>query len=304
MSSRRTSRLAVALLALAMSCSTNDAATRIGVPMGTPLPAWASVLAGPLPATTARMLRLDRTQRVGNPLGAHLAARLRLEVAATLGCEPVAAAAAEDLRAAPAGRHATPTVALAVAFARRLTREGHAITDAEFAALLDAFGPEATTAVVHTIAYANFLCRIVAGLGVTGAMPVVAVGTDEDAPTNPAIVPPRRRPTEVPTADVLAPFALPWSDSDHARVCSLRDRQIERAPRIPMPGNERLEGLTGRAEQMAARVAWSRVGYGYQRELTRQWFACLYSFYEESRIDPVFENAMFWVVTRTNDCFY
>ena len=30
----------------------------------------------------------------------------------------------------------------------------------------------------------------------------------------------------------------------------------------------------------------------------------LSAFYEEAKIDRVFTNSVFWVVTRTNDCFY
>jgi hypothetical protein len=43
---------------------------------------------------------------------------------------------------------------------------------------------------------------------------------------------------------------------------------------------------------------------GYQPEMTRAWFAVLYAFYDEAKPDRVFTNSVFWVVTRTNDCFY
>ena len=43
---------------------------------------------------------------------------------------------------------------------------------------------------------------------------------------------------------------------------------------------------------------------GYQPVMTRAWFACLGAFYEEAKVDRVFTNSMFWVITRTNDCFY
>ena len=38
--------------------------------------------------------------------------------------------------------------------------------------------------------------------------------------------------------------------------------------------------------------------------MPRVWFAALYAFYDEARVDRVFTNSVFWVVTRTNDCFY
>ena len=249
------------------------------------------------------MLRLDRTHRERSPLGARLSALLRLDVANTLRCDPVAAAAASDLHhtgAAP-GDATVVGEELAIAFAQRLTNEGHAIIDTEFADVLAQFGPEQTTAIVHTVAYANFLCRIVHGFGATDAMPIVASLPETQGTVDSAKVPPRRAPGAVGGAND-APVA--WRRATDGELNEAQQRQQQRPLRIPLPNDARLAGLTGRAQQMAAKVAWSRVGYGYQPELTALWFQCLYAFYEESRIDPVFENAMFWVVTRTNDCFY
>lgn len=264
------------------------------------MPGWAHALATPLPETTARMLRLDRTHRERSPLGARLSALLRRGVANELRCEPLVAAANADL--ARAATEGAPNDDLALAFARRLTHEGHAITDAEFAALLAAFGPERTTAIVHTIAYANFLCRIVHGLGATDATPIVGALSEAQAAVDPAKVPPRRVPDATTVAASEAPAT--WRRATDEQLDAAQQRQQQRTLRIPLPDDARLAGLTGRAQQMAAKVAWSRVGYGYQPDLTTSWFQCLYAFYEESRIDPVFENRMFWVVTRTNDCFY
>lgn len=299
----------VALSCIAMGCTTNDPASRLGLPAATPMPAWAHELAGPLPTTTARMLRLDRTQREHNPLGVEFAARLRLEAATALHCAPVVTAATHDLRRATgsaAGEPVAPAAeAAAIAFARRLSLEGHAITDAEFATLLGHFGPERTTAIVHTVAWTNFLCRIVHGLGSADALPVVHGLPEADVAVDATRVPERRPWADVEAAAVAVPsMPVDWRTADHAQVCTLQRRQTERALRMPLPEDARLEGLAGRAAQMAKKVAWSRVGYGYQRAQTAQWFACLYAFYEESRIDPVFENSTFWVVTRTNDCFY
>ncbi len=44
------------------------------------LPAWARMLAGPLPKTTARMLELDYLHGVENPLGAVLAAKIPFSI--------------------------------------------------------------------------------------------------------------------------------------------------------------------------------------------------------------------------------
>ncbi len=42
-----------------------------------PLPAWARLLAAPLPKTTAKMLELDYLHRENNPLGTRFGSRLR-----------------------------------------------------------------------------------------------------------------------------------------------------------------------------------------------------------------------------------
>ena len=57
-------------------------------------------------------------------------------------------------------------------------------------------------------------------------------------------------------------------------------------------------------QDAAKRILWNTVSSGYQPEMTRAWFACLYAYYEEAKVDRVFTNSVFWVVTRTNDCFY
>ncbi len=43
---------------------------------------------------------------------------------------------------------------------------------------------------------------------------------------------------------------------------------------------------------------------GYQPVLTKTWFDCMSLFHQESRLDRVFANSYFWVITRSNECFY
>ena len=43
---------------------------------------------------------------------------------------------------------------------------------------------------------------------------------------------------------------------------------------------------------------------GYQPELAAAWSACTRAFREEAKQDRVFEESLFWVVTRTIHCFY
>ena len=49
---------------------------------------------------------------------------------------------------------------------------------------------------------------------------------------------------------------------------------------------------------------WGLVGQTYQPELAAGWTACTQAFGEEADQDPVFEQSVFWVVTRTIHCFY
>ena len=52
------------------------------------------------------------------------------------------------------------------------------------------------------------------------------------------------------------------------------------------------------------RIQWSLVCMGYQPELAAAWSACTRAFGEEAKQDRVFEESLFWVVTRTIHCSY
>jgi hypothetical protein len=52
------------------------------------------------------------------------------------------------------------------------------------------------------------------------------------------------------------------------------------------------------------RIKWSLVCMGYQPELASAWSACTTAFREEAKQDRVFEESLFWIVTRTIHCFY
>jgi alkylhydroperoxidase family enzyme len=271
------------------------------------LPEWARVLAGPLPKTTARMLELDHIQRAKNPLGGALAARIRYAVASALKSDYGCKVARADLaRFEPEPVPLSDDEKVALAFAEKLTLAGFAITDDEFANLLKRFGPERVTAIVHTVAYANFHNRVVLALGVKGENPVA---------------PPLGAAFDLAAAKVKASDRPPWDDLKAAKGGGLAvrvewtkaefdelnatlDKQKERKLRIPLPDPAAIKKLPPPERASADRILWNTVSSGYQPELTRAWFAALSAFYEEAKVDRVFTNSMFWVVTRTNDCFY
>jgi alkylhydroperoxidase family enzyme len=275
-----------------------------------PLPPWARVLVGPLPKTTARMLELDSLHRANNPLGPELAGLLQWTTADALGSKFGKATAEADLRrfpGTPSGANpALPApTRLAAAFARKLTLAGHTITDDEFAELLRRFGPESVTAIVHTVAYANFQNRIVLGLGAVGdPVPPIAVAFD---PERLAKVPAPARP---PWDDLKAVAAgglsvrVGWNQTTPEELALAVEKQKQRPLRIPLPDPARFENLPPREKEQAGRINWMAVSSGYQPGLTRAWFAALSAYYEEAKVDRVFTNLVFWVVTRTNDCFY
>jgi hypothetical protein len=53
-----------------------------------------------------------------------------------------------------------------------------------------------------------------------------------------------------------------------------------------------------------AGILWSRVCYGHQPELTDAWFDCSGAFRQESDLDRLLPNTIFWVVTQSLQCFY
>jgi hypothetical protein len=286
-----------------------------------PLPAWARALAGPLPRTTAAMLELDHLHRADNPLGPVLAGKVRWAAADALGWDYGRSYAEADRRRAGVGdselkalagdRAALPAAErVAVAFARKLTRAASALTDAEAAELLGQLGPERTVALVHTVAYANFHGRVCLALGVGvepgGPLPPPDLRPDPERLAR-VVAPPRPPWDRVRDADTLARAAAAppgWKPQAFAELRVALEEQKARAPRIPLPPTDRLAALPPGPREEAARVVWSRVSYGYQPRLTTAWFACLRAFSQEAKLDRVYANSAFWVVTRTSECFY
>jgi alkylhydroperoxidase family enzyme len=280
-----------------------------------PLPPWAKVLVGPLPRTVAKMLELDYFHREKNPLGPELSARLRWTAADALGSDFCKATAEADLRRAGVPTRVmaklgdkdalAPDVRVACVFARKLTLEGHAITDAEFAELLKIYGPENVTAIVHTVAYANFHNRVVLGLGAAGG-PVPPV----EAKFSPERLAKVATPARPPWDDLKSvksgglSVRVDWGKLGASDLNLALEKQKGRNLRIPLPDPSCLKGLPTREREQAERVVWTNVSSGYQPEMPRVWFAAMSTYYEEAKVDRVFTNSVFWVVTRTNDCFY
>jgi hypothetical protein len=94
------------------------------------------------------------------------------------------------------------------------------------------------------------------------------------------------------------------------------DQQKARKSRIRVPSHEQFEERSKpfRTNNPAARdkavrqgrvrIIWTLVCGGYQPELANAWGQCTSAFRAEAKQDRVFEECLFWVVTRSIDCFY
>jgi len=296
---------------------------------GQPLPSWARTLARSLPHTTAAMIELDRTYRASDALDPRLAGAIRLVVARILHSEYGRAYAEADLRRTGLDQPAINRLAgdraavpaserAAMAFAERMTTAGYLSTDAEVANLIEAFGETKVVAIVLQIAYSNFLYRMTQALGVPveagGPLPPLEIWFAK--PANETVVgsdvPAAIRPAPAATVAASAEPNLRLTDPEWARF-RFEDlqQQIEaqrgRKPRVSIPTWEEFrkvlpESLYPRANPL--RIRWSLLVSGRQPKLGPAWIKTTRTFASESKQDRVFEESLFWVVTRSLRCFY
>lgn len=296
---------------------------------GQPLPAWVRALAGPLPKTAAAMLDLDYAQRVESPLPPRLRAKLRWIAADANRCSYAKAYARADyVRAGGRGADVDDLVArldklpeaerLALRLVRQLTRAAYAVTDAEVTRLVELYGEKQVVAIVLVAAYANFQDRLLLALGVSvepgGPLPPVKVRFRK--PTPPAegkkdkerprrkLSPPAKDPPPVPTRVDDPEWAAISFDALRKRLASQKDR---RRARIAIPKWETVrDNLPAGMPRPKApvRIQWSLLNYGYQPRLTAAWLGGLRAFRGESDLSVIQQESMFWVVTRSLQCFY
>ena len=307
---------------------TNDAARKKLPPVesggGEQLPIWARTLADTLPRTTAAVLELDYLHRARSPLDPKLRARMRWVAAHANRCAYGEAYALADLRRAGVGDAAIQTLIsgdvanlpeaekTALAFARKMTLTADTVTDEEVARLIELYGERPVVAMVQLLAYANFQDRLLLALDLPvepdGPLPPVAVRFTKRkegqsiAAARPAV------PYLTPAAAAAGPIAADpeWSAFDFASLQQRMADQRARPPRIRVPIWDNVRAVLPPTYPVnrPLRIRWSLVCLGYQPELASAWFACLRTFAEEARQDRVFEESLFWVVTRSLHCFY
>jgi alkylhydroperoxidase family enzyme len=276
-----------------------------------PLPVWARKLAAQLPVTTARMLELDALHRTGNRLDARLRGLARWAAADANGCEYAKAVAVADLlrEGVPESEvhdltvdatHRSGMERATAIFARKMMREAHAITDGEVKELLAYLGEERLVALVALLAHASFQDRIFLAVNVqvdsSGPLPPLTVSFGKPKP------PAHQAASEVHAPSVTRTAAgQEWLDlQDHL------DQQRARKGRIRIPSKEEVLKRMGPIHPGAwqADILWSRVCYGYQPELTDAWFDCVSALRQEANLDRILAQCIFWVVTRSVECFY
>ena len=289
------------------------------LPRETPqLPVWARTLAVSQPKTTGGVLALDYLHRAKNPLGAELAAKVRWSIADAMKIPYAKAYARADLKRAGVSEadivdfingDVTPGEQLILKVARKLTTAGYSVTDPEMAAVVTRLGPDKAVALVHTVAFANFHFRIVHALGATvekdGPYPPIDFKYDV---AQPALVDAPARPAW-DTVKSLTPkqtYGAPddWKEVGVEELDKSLATQQARKSRIPMPDKSRFERMPPDVKKQTDTIVWMTVSAGYQPEMTMAWFAAFRAYQLEGKSNPVFSSSLFWVVTRSNDCFY
>jgi hypothetical protein len=274
------------------------------------------VTAGTLPRTTAIILELDDLHRTKNPLDPKLRAMVRWVVADANRCKYAQEVAVADLNgaggtteevAALRGDRSplSPETRRALDVARELTRAAYKVSDGQMAALRKDLGDPKLVAFVELIAFGNFQDRLLLTLGVPpepgGPLPPSGVrfkrpwvGGDVGAR------PPMPNAADGPSEKVAD---ADWRAIDFPAIQKLMESQRGREPRVSIPTDEELlKSLPPGAKP--SRIRWSRVVVGLAPDLGLPWIMGLRTFAEESKQDRVFEESLFWVITRELQCFY
>lgn len=296
-----------------------------GEPTSSPsLPIWARAFAGASPRTTAVMLEQDCVFRTSEAFDPKLRAKMRWVAARTNRCEYSQAYAAADLRRlgvseAEIARLRESFAELpereraALAFARQMTRDASQVTDEEFARLIEQFDEATVVAMVLQMAFANFQDRLLLALNVAvepdGPLPPLQVRFEPLEPGEKVEPAPRpaTQPMEIKREVLKAVPDTDWKAQAFEQLQLQLQSQRERQPRVGVPKwgdvHSRLPAGMYPADP-PVRIKWSLVVLGYQPPLGVAWLQGLRTFGREAKQDRVLEESMFWVITRSLQCFY
>ncbi|WP_422922903.1 carboxymuconolactone decarboxylase family protein [Singulisphaera sp. PoT] len=293
-----------------------------------PLPSWARILAGPAPRLAASLLRLDFVHRAHSPLDPKLRASMRWVTAHANHCAYSEAYALTDAKRAGLDEAAlnalrrgdwtalSDSEKAAVEFARKMTVASSTVSDDEFRSLVVKYGEKKVAGMVILMAYSNFQDRLMLSLGAAiepnGPLPPVEVVViQEPAGTRPPRQASQPSTLPKPTGNDLVEDDLEWIGITYDELQDRLEHQRAKTSRVAEPTYEEVyrdwPAGVPKAEPKPTRIIWNLVCSGYQPELASAWMACGRSragSTEKSRLDPVFANTLFWVITRAINCTY
>lgn len=287
------------------------------------LPLWARSLAKSLPETTAVMLEQDYAYRTSEAFDPRLRAKMRWVAARANQCDYSRAYAEADLRRLGAKdseiqelnqRTAAtePKEQAALEFAQKMTLAAYSVTDEEVEDLIGLFGEKAFVAMVLQMAFANFQDRILLALSVPiepeGPLPPISIRFVPRKPDKVVESVPRPAPVDSPADDVPVMIRdLDWTSLSFEQLQGQLEQQRSREPRIRVPTfSEAVQLLPPGmvSPDRPVRIKWSLAIMANQPDLAMLWLRGLGTFGREANQDRIFEETLFWVVTRSLQCFY
>lgn len=225
-----------------------------------------------------------------------------------------------------------PPLALEVyQFANQMASMGSNLTDENYQSLRKQVGDDAMVGLVLRIAHGCFQDRMLCALGIANESDANDIPIEVhfiDSLPNGSNTPSASRDDDPQmVASVEADKALSgsvgqrdskklgkvaadtvnagWGDMDSDALQRRLSQQRERSPRIAVPEWDSIAAKIPKdLYRRPLRIRWSRVVVGYQPKLGPAWIKCLRVFEQEAHQNRVFEESVFWVVTRGLKCFY
>ena len=283
---------------------------------GGALPGWARITVTTLPRTTAIILELEDLHRTKSPLDPKLRAMARWVVADANRCKVTMDQAIADLKrvggtdedvaALKGDRTPLPTESQRVLdLVRALTRAAYKVSDDQMAAVRKDLGDKKLVPLVQLVAFGNFQDRLLLSLGVAADAggPLPPSGIRFKRPWVGGEAPPRSAPAmaaDGPAEKVTDPD---WRSIDFTALQKFMESQRGREPRVSIPTFDDVKKYLPEGAK-PVRIKWSLVCLGHSPILAPPWTLGLRTFAEESKQDRLFEEFLFWVVTRELQCFY
>jgi alkylhydroperoxidase family enzyme len=280
-------------------------------------------MAASLPQTTAVMLEQDFAFRSSTAFDPKLRAKMRWVAAHANHCDYTRAYAEADLKRA-GGTEAeinalkqgasgeTPQEQAALDFARKMTLAAYTVTDQEVAELSKDFFEEKTVvAMVLQMAFANFQDRLLLALKLPvepdGPLPPLDVRFVQPKPGE--TIPQAARSLQEETLKEVVSTVKDseWLSFNFQQLQQQLEQQRAREPRIRIPAWSDVYPLLPPAlfpPDRPTRIKWSLTILGNQPQLAVLWLKGLRTFGREANQNRVFEETLFWVVTRSLQCFY